>query len=171
MNTTTKEKTKELLKKSVGVALQNTDKKPKKNLNMKIKIGIDPGVATGLAVSKNGSLTEIACMTILEAIDRCKTLFYDYLNSDIDVYVEDACKRSGSKEMAFGAGHVVRDCKIWKEFSRDYNAEYWGNINFHFVKPDPSLTKFNDEKFKQYTNWQPRTNSHSRDAAMLIYGL
>jgi hypothetical protein len=38
------------------------------------------------------------------------------------------------------------------------------------VRPKKSITKLDAETFKATTGWTERTNSHARDAAMLVWG-
>jgi len=151
-----------------GVTLHPTKTKLKMNLKKSIKIGIDPGVETGLAVTVNSKLTEVTSLDFWDARERIGGIIDANPGSTITIYVEDAEKRSGTKEAAFGAGQVVAHCKLWKKLEEKLGSDL---VSFKFIRPDPSLTKYSKEKFKKFTNWQERTNNHGRDAAMLIYGL
>lgn len=131
-----------------------------------IKIGIDPGVKTGFAVSDGGCLVQVETLKIHQAMHevlfvRDRNIYRD----NIHVVVEDARKRGGLKVRAQGAGSVKRDCKIWEDFLID------NEIDYCFVKPDKKLTKISEETFKRMTKWGKRTSNHARDAAMLIFGL
>ena len=44
-------------------------------------------------------------------------------------------------------------------------------IPFEMVAPSRNSTKLSAEVFKRLTGWQGRTSEHSRDAAMLVFGL
>ena len=59
---------------------------------MKILIGIDPGVNTGFAVSKNGNLIKVASMTINKAMKEITHILM-YNPEKIKIYIEDARKR------------------------------------------------------------------------------
>lgn len=136
-----------------------------------IIIGIDPGVETGFAVwhVENKSLCEVSCVKIHEAFKLIK----DTWNNDMDyrlrlVIFEDARKRAwfgkSGKEVWQGAGSIKRDCKIWEDFLTD------SGIPFVAVSPSRGKTKLSPEQFKIYTGYDGRTNEHSRDAGMLVYG-
>ena len=134
-----------------------------------IKIGIDTGVNTGFAVSKNKQLIIVDTTTILNAFDRVSA--YLKHSESITVYIEDARKVGGTSSRAFGAGSVTRDAKIWEEFLEKLKAKHCDKLSYHFVKPNKKLTKIPANKFKKITGWQGKTNGHGRDAAMIIYGL
>jgi len=168
MSTAIEQKTNSYSKRCIGVAFQSTKRGSKQILKKNIKIGIDPGVNTGFAVTVNGKLTEVTSLDFWDTRDRIDGILDANPGSTITIYVEDAEKRSGSKESAFGAGQVVAHCKLWKKLAEKLGSD---SVTFNFVRPDPSLTKYSKEKFKQFTNWSERTNDHGRDAAMLIYGL
>ena len=137
---------------------------------MKILIGIDPGVNTGIAVLDGQELTRVESMRIDQALD-CVDVFDCICRARgvrLKVYIEDARKRGCSPKTsaakAQGAGSVKRDCKIWEDFLT-------GNgIDFVLVAPQHNSTKLTADQFKKRTKWQGRTNDHSRDAAMLIFG-
>jgi len=131
-------------------------------------IGIDPGVKTGFAVYnrltkefitlKTGSIIEI-----MSLINNFKSSGYDF-----KIYFEDARQRKwfGSKgrEALQGAGSIKRDCKIWQEFCEFYNHK------FEMIPPSGNKTKMDADSFKRLTGHQERTNEHSRDAGMLVFG-
>lgn len=63
-----------------------------------------------------------------------------------------------------GAGSIKRDAKIWQDFLED------GKYNFEMVAPKNNTTKLRADVFSKMTNWKDKTNEHSRDAAMLVFG-
>ena len=134
---------------------------------MKILIGIDPGVNTGLAVSKDGKLTRVDSVKIHEAMEYLRMLTLCVNQKTLKVFIEDARKRGCDPKTAAvkaqGAGSVKRDCKIWEDFLID------SGINFVLVPPQQNNTKLTADQFKKITKWQGRTNEHARDAAMLIF--
>lgn len=130
-----------------------------------IQIGIDPGVTTGIAMLHKGELTYVASMQACEA-ERMVLLTME--NGPVFVWFEDARMRQwfGSKgrEVLQGAGSVKRDCQRWAEWL------LMNQIPHDKVAPKNNRTKLTADKFKKLTGWQGRTNEHSRDAAMLVFG-
>ena len=63
-----------------------------------------------------------------------------------------------------GAGSVKRDAKIWEDWCKEHDYEVV------FVKPMGKGLKKSAEEFKRITKWEGRTNEHSRDAAMIVFG-
>lgn len=130
-------------------------------------IGIDTGVNTGYAIWGEGEQDFIYVMTIPihQALNRVK----NWIGMKIFVRVEDARLATYGRNdqidsfKAQGAGSVKRDAKIWEDFLTDHN------IPFELVRPQKSNTKLSSEKFKNITGWKERTDSHGRDAAMLVY--
>jgi len=131
-------------------------------------IGIDPGVKTGVAIwdVKNRRLAVVDSFLIHKAMELVK----GYASSEnVLVRVEDARLRKWFGDRADfnhqGAGSIKRDCGIWHDCLHDTGIEY------EMVKPIIGCTKLTTPQFKALTGWQPRTNEHARDAAMLVYGL
>ena len=133
-----------------------------------IVIGIDAGVHTGFARAFDGVLSEVKTYTIVEAMN--DLLFYCKNGRSPDgvkIYIEDARKRkwvTGGREKLQGVGSVKRDCAIWQEFCECHGFEY------ELVAPKNNRTKLDAQQFARLTGWTARTNEHSRDAAMLIFG-
>lgn len=139
-----------------------------------VYIGIDTGVHTGIAVwnPEQKEFAVVATMKIHEAMN----FVYGYVDSDIPFKVrfEDARQRKWipmSKNMtaelgrAQGAGYVKAHCQIWEDFLTDYR------IPFEAIAPRRNVTKLSAEQFGRITGYKGRTSEHSRDAAMLVYGL
>lgn len=139
-----------------------------------IYIGIDTGVETGFAQwdKKPRQLSAVASLKIHAAMDLVRDIHR--LNPGLVlVRVEDARLRTwiprestaraeaGVRE---GAGSVKRDAKIWEDFLTDLG------IDFEMVPPKQNKTKMKADAFRRYTKWEPVTNGHGRDAAMLVYG-
>jgi len=131
-----------------------------------ILIGLDPGVHTGFAMSENGVLVHVATFKACLAENMVE---HHAKGKDAVVYFEDARLRTwfGSKgrEALQGAGSIKRDCHRWEEW-----LEFHG-IKFIRVAPKSNKTKLTADQFKRITGWQRKTNEHSRDASMLIFGL
>lgn len=136
----------------------------------KYYIGIDTGVNTGIAVydSLSKALILIKTTDIISAIDIVKQYHNDYPN-DVFVRVEDARKRKwyGAKANAKqqGAGSVKRDAKMWEDFLKN------GKIPHEMTHPIKGATKLNKVQFEKITGYKGTTSEHSRDAAMLVFGL
>ncbi len=132
-----------------------------------IKIGIDTGTNTGIAVSIGGELQRVESMTITQAMQAV----LEYPSDSTKLFIEDArqwvgfygkTKQSESKRQ--GAGSVKRDAKIWEDWCEEngYQAV--------FIKPMGKGLKKSAEDFKRITGWQGRTNNHARDAGMIVWG-
>lgn len=138
-------------------------------------IGIDTGVNTGFAVwdTEKQAFDRIECLKIHAAM---KIVLNTILvNPFIETVVrfEDARQRRWipdthdiRREMGRrqGAGSVKRDCQIWEDFLSD------NGVRFEMIAPKNNATKMNGDVFKNLTKWPKRTNSHERDAAMLVFG-
>lgn len=135
----------------------------------KILIGIDAGVNTGFARTKNGKLIEVLSMQACRAETEIELESGRLagVGGTLEIYIEDARQRkwvTGGREKLQGVGSVKRDCQRWEEF-----CEYHG-IDYELVAPKNNRTKTTASEFKRITGWKQRTNEHGRDAAMLIYG-
>ena len=127
--------------------------------------GVDPGVKTGVAIwnYEQQRFLSIETFNIIEAMRRL-LYFSEHLGG---IIFEDARLRGGKpgKERLQGAGSIKRDSKIWEEFCKCYL------IPFQPVKPTSGNTKWKADYFKRITGWDKRTSEHSRDAAVLVFGM
>ena len=134
---------------------------------MKVVIGIDPGVNTGVAVADGGKLVSVGCMAAVNAEELVLQTMIDN-GGKLFVRFEDARMRQwfGNKgrEALQGAGSIKRDCSRWEEFLTHHN------IPHARIAPKANRTKLTADQFKRITGWQGRTNEHARDAAMLVIG-
>ena len=139
-----------------------------------IYIGIDTGVHTGIAVwdSEKGKFVYLDTLKIHEALNIVSS--YAYKDIPLCVRFEDARQRkwipfaknvTGELGRAQGAGYVKAHCQIWEDFLRDKD------IPFEMIAPRRNMTKLSAEQFGRITGYKGRTSEHSRDAAMLVYGL
>jgi hypothetical protein len=140
----------------------------------KIYIGIDPGVNTGLAMNYDGILTAVRSCQIHDAMDEVREVGMNNILRELHIVFEDARQRNWfgktSNEVLQGAGSIKRDCKIWEDFLTELKEN--GIItSFRMVAPKNNTTKLDAKKFNQITGWTKKTNEHSRDAAMLVFGL
>jgi hypothetical protein len=144
---------------------------------MKVFIGIDPGVDTGVAVWQkspgDNRFTYIQTMAIHKALDCVRTMHLANQSLTpakfgLTVILEDARKRGSAPGVsaikAQGAGSVKRDSKIWEDALKD-----WG-IPYVLVQPAKRKNKITQEQFERQTGWKGRTSNHARDAAMLVFG-
>lgn len=142
-----------------------------------IWIGIDPGVNTGVAVApRGGKLEVVTSLPIHKAMAYVAQWAEEREQNRIALHVifEDARKarfraRTGRDQrqaaaQAQGAGSVKRDCQIWEDYLTTLG------VPFTAMPPDYKLTKMSAGRFAVMTGWQGRTNSHGRDAAMLVFG-
>ena len=130
-----------------------------------IKIGIDPGTDTGIAVWNTSTKQFISIKTIMihQALECVLKHHHDCIVSEIEVVCEDARKLGGSGAKAQGAGSIKRDCVIWQDFLTD------SGIAFEMVDPKTQTTKMESERFNRMTGWDKATNEHGRDAAMMVF--
>jgi hypothetical protein len=132
-------------------------------------IGIDPGVKTGIVSwsRESNKFVQLELMMIHQAMKRLSELKEN--GCDFLVRFEDARQRNwfgnSGPERWKGAGSIMRDCGIWEAFLTDEN------IPFEMVPPKNNSTKLDAKKFKTITGYDGSTNEHTRDAAMLVFGL
>lgn len=132
-------------------------------------LGIDPGVSTGFSAwdRQTKSFLEVGSTDILSAIDKLR----DYASKhpgEVFIRIEDPNQRKwfghSGREKLQGSGSVKRDFKILMgEIKRL-------GIPFHAYHPKDVQTKVSASYFKKLTGWEGRTNSHSRDSALAVFG-
>lgn len=138
-------------------------------------IGVDTGVNTGICAysRKEKKILYLASIKIHAAMDYIASYHRAYPGL-VFVRVEDARQRtwipkqkteSAERGRREGAGSVKRDAQIFEDFLNDLK------IDFEMVAPKNNSTKVDAKYFKKITKWEGSTNSHSRDAAMLVIGL
>lgn len=135
-----------------------------------IFIGIDTGVHTGFAVwhSDTRYLAEVSTLSITQAMERVRMIADIRGRDSIRLFVEDARQRTWfgrtGRERLKGAGSVCRDAKIWQDWCKEQGIEC------RMVAPKHNRTKLSAAQFRVLTKWTGRTTSHSRDAAMMVFG-
>jgi hypothetical protein len=137
---------------------------------MNIKIGIDPGVNTGIAVMIDGTYSVIMSTDIIHAMELIKSIHQDHTN--VDIYIENPNlwrdhnhkhKEQNSSKIQ-GAGSIKRDYSVWTTFFTRYN------MSFTPLSPLAIGSQFDKVAyFKAATSWKGTTNQHGRDAAKMIY--
>jgi hypothetical protein len=130
------------------------------------RIGIDPGVNTGIAIVQNGYYVSIQTMSITKSIKIIDNILLDGQN--VELYVEDPNLRkwygNNANLKKQGAGSVKRDYSIWKTYCKE------NNINLHPVHPKDVGSLFDNEVlFKSATKWTKKCSIHARDAARIVY--
>lgn len=138
-----------------------------------IVIGIDPGTTTGVAVwnARERALIDVMSATILRAMSEVRQ--WDELSEFKPLVIfEDARtirlgggETYGKNARLQGVGSVKRDCAIWQEFLEDEGFPYL--MKGH----GRGTTKWSAEEFERITGWKKQTNSHGRDAAVMVHGL
>lgn len=158
-----------------------------------IFVGIDAGKNTGFSVwnSTRKRFEIITTFTFWECIDELESL-NDYCNKKehkLTVVIEDVSankttfKREKVKKWAKDKGVESNESveRIINKVSRNVGSvmretdlliEWIERKKIKLVKSRPtkqSMTKLNPEVFKDWTKWEGKTNSHERDASLLVW--
>lgn len=131
-------------------------------------IGIDPGTTTGYAVwnVKNKNFEFVKSGKILDVMRRLEV--YAVFGKNLFMIENPNLRKwygSNSNSKLQGAGSIKRDFSIWLEWF-EYNG-----ADFRELNPKNINTKIDSDQFKKITGWAEKTNNHSRDAAMMVFGL
>ena len=135
-------------------------------MSLHYKIGIDPGVDTGMAIVDGGTYVSIETMSITRALNLVSLLILD--GNKVEVYIEDPNLRKwygpNAAAKKQGAGSVKRDYSIWKTYCKE------NNIKIYSVHPKDVGSLFDNELlFKSATKWVKKCSIHARDAARMVY--
>ena len=143
----------------------------------KYYIGIDPGVKTGLAIydREEKSIALITSGTLLEIqyilqshpwnkLIKFGQVFVRMEDSRLRKWIPRQKTESAERGRREGAGHVKAHCAIWEDFFK-----IWA-IPYELVAPKNNKTKVTADYFKMISNCPAKTNSHERDAGMLVIG-
>lgn len=139
-------------------------------MSNKIFIGIDPGVKTGYAIwsSTEKSWRGVCSAGIIEVFDDILFRIKAFPDQELKVCIENPNLRKWygprARQKQQGAGSIKRDFSIWVEFLQHHGIPY------EEVNPKNVHTKMDAKTFASTTGWPGKTNEHSRDAAMLVYG-
>lgn len=133
-----------------------------------IMIGIDPGSTTGFALwePNRKELISVGSDSMLKVMN---LVLFQCKEQEHLIIIEDArlrkkfTKSEWSPKRLQGAGSIRRDCSLWEEFCQENDLNY--------VMKHPRLTKLSAETFERLTKWEGRTNTHSRDAACIVFGM
>lgn len=142
-----------------------------KSSNPPLRIGIDPGTNTGIAVYCR-SENRFYVLDTVKIHRAFEEVLYWHERHHITVRVENAktwkpfkgISRKESNEKIAGAGSIKRDCSIWEDFLTDHK------IQFELTKlQGVGIKKIDAVTFRKYTGITVTSSSHARDAAMLVY--
>jgi hypothetical protein len=138
-------------------------------------IGIDPGKSTGLAIydTETGSFDNVYSTTFWGAIAAIDVLIAHSMPDKYELAavvevpktksVWHKAESDGAKNRtAVNVGTVIDKAELI--------VEYLENHGIRVIKQHPR-GKVDAAYFKRVTGWQGATNSHSRDAGMMCYGL
>jgi len=139
-----------------------------------IRIGIDPGVKTGFAVSVDGDIVDVKTLSIMEAQSKVLDYMYRTDKNDLELHIEDPRQNkpvfdkgvNGQRKnlkIAQNVGSNKRDAAIWEEFCKYYDIDY--------ILVRPQTSKWPVKYFQMVTKYEGRTSEHGRDAAKLIVGI
>jgi hypothetical protein len=133
---------------------------------MSLVVGIDPGTHTGFAIwsETERRLTDVCSLNCIQAMVRCEIMHR--AGSLKRIVMEDArlsSRRDPNRNRAQGAGSVKRDCSLWNEWCDLHQVPLLS------IRAVAGMTKWDADTFKRITGWQGRTNSHGRDAAVLVF--
>ena len=143
-----------------------------------ILIGIDPGVKTGFAVTKDKKIIEILTLDFWKTIERIN--YYHQLGDRVKIYIENpngnkpvfvkAGANSSQSYVKIGqnVGSNKREASLLIEYCKINNIEVVPVIP---KKKAISSGKIKEGYFKKITGYDKRCSQHGRDALMLIFGL
>lgn len=146
---------------------------------MKIVIGIDPGQETGFAIwdCTAKKLERVTSYTFWETIEELDIIKEEciYNGYQLRVVIEDPYQNKPTfKRNKMSKGEIDRRAQnvgMNKEHGRllvQY-CERKGLIVYKSKPTKKSMTKLDAKQFENITGFKGRTNSHGRDAAMLVY--
>lgn len=132
-----------------------------------VLIGIDVGHNTGFALYNR--VQKRLDIVFTDFIHCCmvKVLYYHrQFGEHLLVRVEDPRKNftwNKDPKRLEGVGAVKAHATIWEDFLKE------NKIKYEMVKPNRKLTKWEAVFFKKATGYTGKTDSHSRDASLLVY--
>jgi hypothetical protein len=132
-------------------------------------IGIDPGLDTGVAIFKDGYLSELLTMRpfgvakYLELV--CPTSLVVYEDSRIQSNVFTAAKqpRAVALKIARNVGNIDAWCSLIEDSCKA------NRINTVSISPKAKGAKLDAAQFEAITGWSGSSNQHTRDAAMVAW--
>lgn len=131
---------------------------------MKIIIGLDPGVSTGVAVYRAGQLAHLQTIepheidAYITEVQPARVVFED---SRLQSKVWTPAKGAAALKVARNIGEIDAWCRLIAAV-----CERQG-IAAHGISPKSKGAKLTAEQFAVVTGWAGRSNQHERDAALV----
>jgi len=130
-----------------------------------ICIGCDPGSSTGIAIASDGKIVELLTTDFWGAVD----IFNAYPNAAVVIELPDtkhvwhkSSNEKTTQRTGVNVGSCIREAELLIKWLHKESRNY--------IIQRPQGKKTADE-FKKITGYTKSTNSHTRDAGMLIHGL
>jgi hypothetical protein len=128
-------------------------------------IGCDPGSSTGIAIASDGKIVELLTTDFWGAVD----IFTAYPNATVVIELpankhvfHKASNENTTQRTGVNVGSCIREAELLIKWLHKESR------NYIIQRPKGKL---NAEQFKKITGYTKSTNSHTRDAGMLIHGL
>ena len=135
-----------------------------------MKIGIDPGKKTGIALWDGKKIKFMGSMPFWDAVQLLDR--YAEVIPDAIVYIENPMLNK--PVFARGNKRVVREMIAQRVGMNKRDAqlliEYCKRLKLNVKQVKPSTSKWNAKELKTITGITDRTNEHVRDAIKLVYG-
>lgn len=129
-------------------------------------LGIDPGAHTGLAIFRDGELSELRTIAPVE-IDEFLTTWTPkrvvFEDSRLESKVWTPAKGAAALKVARNIGEIDAWCKLIVSICARLK------IDAHGISPKSKGTKLDAKQFEAATGWTGASNQHTRDAAMVAY--
>lgn len=130
-------------------------------------LGVDPGIISGISIYDREikKLIVVTSCTLHELFDIIRLR----KNEDIEVFIENPNtwigfgNKKASDSKLQGAGAVKQTYRHIIEFLND------NDIPFTPTKLQGTLKKVTHEYFVKLTAWDGKSNSHGRDAALMVF--
>lgn len=134
---------------------------------MSIILGIDPGVNTGIAVFKAGSLWKLETIEphqIADYLTKAMPSRVIFEDSRLTSFMFNQVKsRSAALKMARNVGEIDAWCRVITSVCADLG------IPAHGISPAGKGAKVKAPEFARITGWLAKSNEHERDAAMVAF--
>ena len=131
---------------------------------MKIIIGLDPGVSTGVAIYRAGQLAHLQTIepheidAYIAEVQPARVVFED---SRLQSRVWTPVKGAAALKVARNVGEIDAWCRLITAVCARLG------IAAHSISPKGKGAKLTHEQFAVVTGWAGRSNQHERDAALV----
>jgi hypothetical protein len=132
-------------------------------------MGIDPGAHTGIAVFKDGALTELDTIEPQWIEHRIRTVLPSrviFEDSRLQSYAWNA-RSKASMGVALAAARSLGQVDAWCSLITAICGTLC--IHAHGISPKQKGSKQDAQSFNSITRWSGRSNQHERDAAMVAW--